>query len=294
MKRIASRAKSKVLRAKNRKKKRNPMLYALCPVLLIAVFLPHTPARCDFLPEPNGEKFGLEYGETIAGVPASPPKIDGKLDDWKHAVWIAFDSEDELFRGRGAWKGKDDLSVLWSTMYDEKNFYFAAAVRDDIFAPSSNVGESWLGDTIFLYIDWANQKIEVSSKPNFALINDKAYVSDPSGKNPQLPQSEIAIVPCEDLDEGGMIYEVAMPFEFLTKVEIAEGVEIGFTPGYEEGTDNPEGKAGMVFMDWNGVDPDQAQNLGKLTFGGPLAVDRTGKLPAAWGRMKAETMNFTN
>lgn len=260
--------------------------YALCPMLLIAVFLSYTPALCDFLPEPNGEQFGLEYGETIAGIPANPPKIDGKLDDWKYAVWIAFDSEDELFRGRGAWKGEDDLSVLWSTMYDQKNFYFAAAVRDDIFAPSANVGESWLGDTIFLYIDWANQKIEVSSKPNFALINDKAVVSDSSGRNPQLPQSEIAIVPCEDLGEGGMIYEVAMPFEFLTKVEIAEGVEIGFTPGYEEGTDNPEKKASMVFMDWNAVDPDQAQNLGKLTFGGPLAVDRIGKLPATWGRAK--------
>jgi len=242
-------------------------------------------ALCEFLPEPNGDEFGLEYGESIAGVPANPPKIDGKLDDWKYAVWIAFDSEDELLRGQGAWKGEDDLSVVWSTMYDEDTFYFAAAVRDDEFTPSPNVGESWRGDCIFLYIDWENNKVAVSSKPNFALLNDKATVSD-LANNPQLPQSEIAIVPTEELGEGGMIYEVAMPFKFLTNVEIEEGSEIGFTPGYEEGTDDMEGKGAMVFMDWGGVEPDQAINLGKLIFGGPLAVDPAGKLAATWGEMK--------
>lgn len=77
-----------------------------------------------------------------------------------------------------------------------------------------------------------------------------------------------------------------MPFQFLTKVDIAEGVEIGFTPGYEEGTNNPENKPATVFMDWGGVDPDQAPNLGKLTFGGPLAVDYISKLAVTWGRLK--------
>jgi hypothetical protein len=128
----------------------------------------------DFLPVANGEQFGLEYGEAIAGMPPGPPEIDGKLDDWRYAVWIAFDSKEELYRGQGAWKDEDDLSFIWSVMYDEENFYFAAAVRDDIFAPSADVAQAWLGDCIFLYIDWANNKVEVSSKPNFALINDKS------------------------------------------------------------------------------------------------------------------------
>jgi hypothetical protein len=257
-------------------------------VLIITSFLSYSAAWSDFLPEPNGEQFGLEYGETIAGVPANSPRIDGNLDDWKHAVWIAFDSEDELFRGQGTWEGKDDLSIVWSTMYDDRNFYFAAAVRDDIFSPSSNAAEPWLGDTIFLYIDWENNKLEVSSKPNFALINDKPVVSDLSGRNPQLGESEIAIVPCEELGKGGMIYEVAMPFQFLTELDIELGDEIGFIPGYEEGTNIPENKASMVFMDWGGVDPDQAANLGRLIFGGPLLVNQVGKLADTWGNLKVE------
>ncbi|MGQ9607967.1 MAG: sugar-binding protein [bacterium] len=247
--------------------------------------------NAQFLPEPNEEQFGLAYGESIAGRPVNPPQIDGKLDDWKYAVWVGFNSANELFRGRGAWKGKDDLSVTWSTMYDDKNFYFSAAVRDDTFAPSDNPAEPWRGDMIFLYIDWAGNKAEVSSKPGFAMIKGKPTVLDFSsgGKNPRLPESKIAIVANPKLGKGGMIYEVEMPFEFLTKETINEGKIVGFTPGYEEGTDNPEGRAGLVFMDWGGIDPDVAVNLGKLKFGGKLLVNSVGKFADSWGRIKTFT-----
>lgn len=98
--------------------------------------------------------------------------------------------------------------------------------------------------------------------------------------------SDIAVVPTPELGKGGMIYEVAMRFEWLTDVKIKEGTEIGFTPGYEEGTDNPEKKAGLVFMDWHGLNPDDSGNLGTLTFGGPLAVEAAGKLALTWGQLK--------
>ena len=251
---------------------------------LLLVFL----ANADFLPEDNSDAFGLEYGESIAGFIPNAPKIDGKLDDWKYAIWVAFDSEDELLRGQGAWEGKDDLTMTWSTMYDAKTFYFAAAVRDDIFAPAANAGQPWGGDTIFLYIDW--EKVGVGQpvcKPNFAYIGKKALVTDFSAvKNPDLPKSDIAIMPTPELGKGGMIYEVAMPFTSLTKVKVKEGTEIGFTPGYEEGTDDPEKKGGLVFMDWHGLNPDDSANLGTLTFGEPLAVDPTSKLTLTWGQLK--------
>ena len=67
--------------------------------------------NADFLPEDNSDAFGLEYAESIAGFIPNAPKIDGKLDDWKYAIWVAFDSEKELLRGKGAWKGKDDLTM---------------------------------------------------------------------------------------------------------------------------------------------------------------------------------------
>lgn len=241
-----------------------------------------------FLPEDNSTDFGLKYGESITGIPPSQPKIDGKLDDWKHAVWVAFDSEKELLRGKGAWKGEDDLTMTWSTMYDDKNFYFAAAVRDDLFTPAAIPADAWKGDTIFLYIDW--EKLGAGTpacKPNFARINNKAHITDYSAvKNENLPNSDIAIVPTPELGKGGMIYEVAMPFEWLTKENIEEGSEVGFTPGYEEGVDNLENKADIVFMCWNALNPDDSANLGTLMFEGSLAVNAAGKLAVTWGQLK--------
>jgi len=269
------------------------MRLAFCSLVVISfALLLCASALCEFLPEPNGDEFGLEHGESIAGIPGNPVEIDGKLDDWKHAVWIAFDSEADMLRGQEVWQGVDDLSVVWSTMYDGENFYFAAAVTDDMFTPSPNAAEPWRGDCIFLFIDWENAKAQVSGKPNLALLDDVATVTDFSAApDPQLGESEIAIAPNEALGEAGMVYEVAMPFDFLTTVEIVEGSEIGFTPGYEEGTDDMEGKGGMVFMDWGGVDPDDPANLGKLIFGGLLpadtsALEPSGKLTAAWGYIK--------
>ena len=269
------------------------MRLAFCGLVVISLaLLLCASALCDFVPEPNGAEFGLEHGETIAGIPGNPVEIDGKLDDWKHAVWIAFDSEADMLRGQEVWQGVNDLSVVWSTMYDDENFYFAAAVTDDIFTPTPDAAQPWRGDCIFLFIDWENAKAQISSKPNFALLDDVATVTDFSGGlNPQIGESQIAIVPNEELGEAGMVYEVAMPLDFLTTLEITEGSEIGFTPGYEEGTDDIEGKGGMVFMDWSGLNPDDPASLGKLIFGGPLATDTTalessGKLAAAWGYIK--------
>lgn len=253
----------------------------LCCVLVIS-------ANSEFLPEDNSADFGLKYGESIAGMPPNKPKIDGKLDDWRYAVWVSFDSEKELHRGKGSWKGKDDLTMTWSTMYDEKNFYFAAAVKDDIFAPAANPANPWEGDTIFLYVDWEKLQAGVPVfKPNFARINNKAHISDFSAvKNQNLPNSDIAIIPTPELGEGGMIYEVAMPFDWITNVNIENGTEIGFTPGYEEGTVNPEKRPNIVFMCWSGLNPDDSANLGTLKFSGPLAINSKGKLTVTWGHLK--------
>jgi hypothetical protein len=255
-------------------------------LILVFTISSHQAWGKHFFPSPRKD---LKYAEAVAGKTRTPPKIDGDLDDWQHAHFFAFDSDKELFRGKGAWKGKDDLSVFWAVMYDNDNFYFSAFVKDDIFAPSPNAGQPWLGDTIFLYIDWNHTHAAIESKPNFALIGGKALVSDWSGgKNPLIAgDSKIVIVPNPDLGKGGMNYEVAIPIKALTKVDIKEKVTIGFTPGYEDGTNDPE-KKGLVFMDWGGLDPDTANNLGHLTFGEELSVEPQGKLPIAWGKVKKE------
>ena len=50
-----------------------------------------------FLPKANGNELGLKYGETVARQFVKAPKIDGNLDDWQGAVWIAFDTVKRAF-----------------------------------------------------------------------------------------------------------------------------------------------------------------------------------------------------
>ena len=54
-----------------------------------------------------------------------------------------------------------------------------------------------------------------------------------ASRNPEVTKSKIAVEPNADLGKGGMIYEVAMPFKYITTVKVAKGLEVGMTPGYE-------------------------------------------------------------
>ena len=71
------------------------------------------------------------------------------------------------------------------------------------------------------------------------------------GKNPEVTKSKIAVEPNADLGKGGMVYEVAMPFKYITKVNVAKGLEVVITLGYEEGFNHDKEKG--VFLDWGGI-----------------------------------------
>ena len=62
---------------------------------------------------------------------------------------------------------------------------------------------------------------------------------------------------------------------------------MGFTPGYEKGFNDPNEKE--VFLCWKGANPDEFSLLGRLTFGGPLAVNSYHKLSTSWGQLKASS-----
>ena len=159
-------------------------------------------------------------------------------------------------------------------------------MRDDKFTPGPDTANAWKGDCIFLYIDWENLKVASPvGKPNFSLIKNKARVTN-FGGNPDIHLSPIAIKRTPALGKGGMIYEVAMSFKHSTKRKIKEGDHVGFTPGYEEGFNDPAETG--VFLCWKGANPDNSALLGKLTFGGPLAVDSSNKLATKWGYLKVQ------
>ena len=121
--------------AENEPSQRSNQMKSLICVLFTTVFSSILVWSAPFLPEANDDQLNLKQGESIAGVLPNPAKIDGNLDDWKHVVWVTFDSKKDMLPGQADWKGKDDISLTWSAAWDKNNFYFAAAVRDDKFTP---------------------------------------------------------------------------------------------------------------------------------------------------------------
>ena len=110
-----------------------------------------------------------------------------------------------------------------------------------------------------------------------------------ASRNPEVTKSKIAVEPNADLGKDGMIYEVAMPFKYITTAKVAKGLEVGMTPGYEEGFNNKQEEG--VFLDWGGINPDDSSKLGKIKFGGPIvpsSVEASNKLTTFWSVVKGE------
>ena len=88
-----------------------------------------------------------------------PPAIDGELNDtWDVASRIHLGSPKNLgtIPGPGRlrdWEGKEDLSAVLYTGWDEKYFYFALDVTDDVLYPYDRDADNWKGDCLLIGLD---------------------------------------------------------------------------------------------------------------------------------------------
>ncbi|MHC4557907.1 MAG: sugar-binding protein [Planctomycetota bacterium] len=223
-----------------------------------------------YIPEPTPD---LPDMESIAYKAKAMPTIDGDLSDWKNAAFKFIGEENDVYRGN--WTGPDDLSYIWSVMWDENTFYFAAAIWDDIYQESANASQPWTGDCLFLYID-ADADSTIDNKPCFFLLDDQPTVFAASG-GVQPENVELAIVMEPELGIAGRIIEVAIPLDSMANMSPAQGGEFNMMPGYEEGT---QGAESGKFIDWDGLNPDDATNLRKVTFSG--FIDNSGPITLAY------------
>jgi len=239
-------------------------------VFLIGAIMLSPLVLAGYIPEPTHD---LPDMESIAYRAKKTPTIDGDLSDWKNAAFRFLGEQKDVYRGN--WGGPDDLSYVWSVMWDEDAFYFAAAIWDDIYQEPANVSQPWTGDCLFLYID-ANVDSTIDNKPCFFLLGGQPTVFAASG-GVQPGDVELAIVMEPQLGDAGRIIEVAIPLGSMTNMSPAEGGEFNMMPGYEEGT---QGAESDKFIDWDGLNPDDAANLRKVTFGG--LIDNSGPIRLAY------------
>jgi hypothetical protein len=226
------------------------------------------------LPEPTG---GIAEEKSIAYRAAAPLSIDGDLSDWEGAAFKLIGRKADVFRGE--WSGPDDLTCTWSVMWDDTTFYFAAAIRDDILAEAADPQQPWTGDCTFLYID-ADGDGTIENKGAFFLFKGQPMFL---GMTPSLVDAanagsvSLAIVMEPRLGKAGRILEAAFPLDCLPTRKPVLGTILRMVPGYEEGTQSAEQPP--KFLDWGGVNPDEAPNLRQV-----ICAGATGTNPWAMAR----------
>jgi len=120
------------------------------------------------------------------------------------------------------------------------------------------------------------------------LVDGVANVRDWNAGGAEMTEVEIAIVMEPELGGAGRIFEVAIPHASIPNINPQEGAQIRITPGYEEGNSPvaPD-EENQVFLDWGGINPDEATQLGTVKFGGAIAaVSPIKKLATRWGEIK--------
>ena len=176
------------------------------------------------------------------------------------------------------------MEVAWAVLYDDSNFYFAAAVRDDDVATSV----TWFKtDVILLFFDWE----AVGTRSGFIQFNQTGEIH-PSPSPPGLVDSTLVVTVEEAWGEGGKIYELSIPFETAlenVKMTPAEGETIKMIPGCSDGSAAGQEAA---FISWLGANVDDSASwgdIGVITLDGPLpsAVHPAGKLATTWGYLRS-------
>ena len=92
----------------------------------------------------------VEPGYEVAQM--RPPKIDGRLEEWRDLAPMRIDSQSHLIVKPSAYRGDEDLQALVWLGWSPQELHVAIQVKDDevMDDPSRSI---WLTDSIELFLD---------------------------------------------------------------------------------------------------------------------------------------------
>ncbi|MGH7143854.1 MAG: PQQ-binding-like beta-propeller repeat protein, partial [Planctomycetota bacterium] len=168
---------------------------------------------------------------------AKAPTIDGKIDDWKDAVWFDFkdiryiyhDTLDKAL-AKTFWKTPDDLSCKTAMKYDKDNLYVCWVVTDDIQDQTKTGPSIWDGDSVQFAVDpnndggtsWRQGDTEDTLALDAATGNSMVAIDySPTQKNPEFKATR-------DEKTHQTIYEMSIPLSDLG-LTVKEGGHFGYT-----------------------------------------------------------------
>lgn len=202
--------------------------------------------------------------------PATPPVIDGRLDEWAATQPLSATQALNVLRGTAGWGGAAKDSFVGYLGWDADNLYVAARV----FSPEHRQAETgpsvWKGDVLWIYLDSNNDHAGIDSKLTLAQTPQGPQVWDwKSGFF--VPGAKLAW----QQETGSYTYEAALPWKSLNVKPPQAGTQMGIELG--------RACCGSGFMDLGGKDPDVASNLVPLTLVKALTAGSTAQTVQASG-----------
>lgn len=203
--------------------------------------------------------------ERYVGGGLGVPKVkggvtfDGKLGDpaWKRAVTATLDEAGQyaiLTKETAGWDGVEDLSGTMHLLWDDQYLYLGMEVKDDIFSQPKTDSGIWCGDGLQFLVDPCRAFTEKPGKYDYAVsLSSKGpqawcYASADAVKAPSGEVKDFRLKITPSGHRGGMVYEVAIPWNRVSPFVPAPGADLGLAMIINE----DDGRIRDSFMSWFG------------------------------------------
>jgi hypothetical protein len=225
-------------------------------------------------------------------IAPTPPTIDGTID----AVWSNSTKNPILNVVNGPDVTPEDISALWSALWDEENLYFLFEVTDDMLKNGgAGTAKFWVHDCVEIFFDMLNEKSQVETGDNDT--DDKYQYrfiygldDEPINENPPM----VGVENVSLATDKGYNIEVKIPWATLIGSHPFGDVIIGRSIGAEFQVSDLDDNPGAWMPDnnitWNNPAGDRlklAANFGTLILVNDNLPDTTP--PAAIANLTATT-----
>ena len=256
----------------------------LLVIVIFALFLSGLAIAAD--PPYKHPKTGAPL--VIDCIKGTPGSIDGKLDDWSlNAMTPAvLDTKEQIFSGADTWTGTQDSSGNFYLMWDNKNVYVGAVMKDDKIVVNKDGGNIWNADAVEIFFTKPEKAAATGTEHYQYGLTAKSMkwnwcnMENAGQKEPAYVQ--IASTTTAD----GYIIEAAIEYSNMISLNFQAGEVLGFNAVFDD-TDAVDREMQMT---WTGLEAhDQTQGFGNITLSSvTTAVDSSGKVSLTWGAIKAK------
>jgi hypothetical protein len=170
---------------------------------------------------------------------ATPPVLDGHLDEWADVPGVALDAYTAETVQRLI-PAVADASANLRSAWDDGHLYFAITVRDDVLVADSD--DIWRDDSIELGIDGLRDYLDYHNDDHQFTVNLDGRVTD-FGQTTHVVSAVTSTV------SGGWVAEVAISAEGLQAGALEVGKELGFTLGLHDDDDGGDWDSYLI---WEG------------------------------------------